>query len=244
MFSGERVLVPILDELYTRLAAAEATVERLGRPMFTVAYAQSLDGSIAGERNRPIALSCGHSWQLTHEIRAAHDAILVGIGTVVADNPRLTVRLVRGTDPRPIVVDSLLRLPREAHLLNEDRKPWVATTERAGNESEAALRSRGADVLRLPALDNGWVNLEALAGCLADLGVAHVLVEGGSRILTSFLKARLVDYVVVTVSPQFVGGVAALARNELSPFPRLRSWRTERIGDDLVVAGELEFSDE
>lgn len=241
-----RAMSPILNELFGKLHAAErdAASGARSRPFFTLAYAQSLDGSIAGEDNRPLSLSCEHTWQLTHELRAAHDAILVGIGTVVADDPKLTVRLVSGSSPQPIVVDSGLRLPRRAQLLNGgDRRPWLATTERANAAAEAELRSQGADVFRLPALDNGWVDLDALAERLRSMGIAHVLVEGGARILTSFLAARLADHAVVTVTPQFVGGVAALTRNELSPFPKLRSWRMERHGDDLVVAGELSFED-
>lgn len=245
MLERQRVLSPIVEELAERLHSAERerAAERQVRPFFTLAYAQSLDGSIAGEDSRPLSLSCEPTWQLTHELRASHDAILVGIGTVVADDPMLTVRLVAGPSPQPVVVDSRLRLPTQARLLDGGgRRPWIATTEGANDEAEEDLRSRGADVFRLPALENGWVDLHALAERLAAMGIAHVLVEGGARILTSFLKARLADHAVVTVSPQFVGGVAALTRHELSPFPRLNAWRTERIGDDLVVAGELTFS--
>ncbi|MGH9336192.1 MAG: RibD family protein, partial [Vicinamibacteria bacterium] len=113
----ERVLSSLLGDLHLRLEEAEIQKSEWGRPFVTLAYAQSLDGSIAGEGNRPLSLSCERSQKLTHELRACHDAILVGIGTVLADNPRLIVRLVNGEDPRPIVVDSRLRIPRDARLL-------------------------------------------------------------------------------------------------------------------------------
>lgn len=243
MLERDRVLSPILGELYARLESADRKNASRARPFVTLAYAQSLDGSIAGEGRRRLSLSGPSSLQLTHELRAAHDAILVGIETVLSDNPKLNVRLVPGSDPQPIVVDSRLRLPESAHLMERGRGTWLAVTSDAGEEEERRAVARGADVLRTRALDNGWVDLEALLARVSERGVSHVLVEGGARILTSFLRARLADYVVITVAPQFVGGVSALCESELTPFPRLRAWRTERVGDDLVVAGELSWSD-
>ena len=234
---------PILGELYARLDDAEDRRVSRRRPFVTLAYAQSLDGSIAGAGRQPLSLSGESSLQLTHELRSAHDAILVGIGTVLSDNPQLTVRLVPGNDPQPIVVDSRMRLPDRSHLMESGRGTWLAVTEDIAEQDERRVRERGVDVLRTPALGNGWVDLEALMSLLFERGLSHLLVEGGARILTSFLKARLADYAVVTVAPQFVGGTPALAENELSPFPRLESWRTERVGDDLVVAGEISWSD-
>jgi 3,4-dihydroxy 2-butanone 4-phosphate synthase/GTP cyclohydrolase II len=149
------------------------------------------------------------------------------------------VRFAHGRDPQPIVVDSRLRIPRETRLLENGRKAWIAATEAAPSSSEAELQSRGATVLRVRALENGWVDLPLLLGMLADRGVRHLLVEGGARILTSFLERKIVDYVVVTISPRFVGGVRTLEPRPRSSFPSLGSWRSERIGKDLVLAGEL-----
>lgn len=244
MLERSRVSSPVLGDLSTRLHEADRESGFRRRPFVTLAYAQSLDGSIAGNGRRPLSLSGPSSLQLTHELRAAHDAILVGIGTVLSDDPQLNVRLVPGSDPRPIVVDSRLRLPLGSHLMQNRRGTWLAATVEASTKSVERARARGIEVLRTRALANGWVDLEALAVCLAKRGVSHLLVEGGARILTSFLQARLVDYVVVTVAPQFVGGVPAICRNELSPYPRLRSWQTERMGEDLILAGELSWSDE
>src|SRR5512133_2370683 len=90
---------------------------REGRPLVTLSYAQSLDGSLAAQRGTPLALSGPQSMELTHRLRAAQDAILVGIGTVLSDNPRLTVRLVEGSQPQPVILDSHLRFPLNANLL-------------------------------------------------------------------------------------------------------------------------------
>lgn len=243
MLERNRVLSPILGDLHARLDDADDGVAP-GRPFVTLAYAQSLDGSIAGSGRRPLSLSGPSSLELTHELRAAHDAILVGIGTVLSDNPLLNVRLVPGSDPQPIVVDSRLRLPEAAHLMGNGRGTWLAATPDAGEQDEQRVRAQGVSVLRMPALENGWVDLEALMAHLSERGLRHLLVEGGSRILTSFLQARLADYVVITMSPRFVGGIPVLCENELSPFPRLRSWETERVGDDLILAGDLAWNEE
>jgi 3,4-dihydroxy 2-butanone 4-phosphate synthase/GTP cyclohydrolase II len=229
----------ILSDLHVRLEEVQAPAFRRSRPFVTLAYAQSLDGSIAGTGNRPLSLSSPGSLQLTHELRAAHDAILVGIGTVLADDPQLNVRLASGKDPRPIVVDSRLRIPRDARLLRNGSGLWLASTEAADDSAEAELQSRGAMVMRLRALENGWVDLEVLLERLALRGVQNLLVEGGARILTSFLESKLVDYLVVTISPRFVGGVRPLDSRELLSLPRMVSWRSERVGEDLVIAGAL-----
>lgn len=219
------------------------TEKSAARPFITLAYAQSLDGSIAYRPDRPLSLSCPDSLQLTHELRAHHDAILVGIQTVLSDDPQLTVRLVSGSDPQPVIVDSQLRLPEESNLLKGKKQAWLAATTGASSERQRHVESCGARVFRLPALPNGWVDLDALMGVLSSQGIEHVLVEGGGRIITSFLSARLADFAVVTVSPRFVGGFSALSPHALTSFPRLNDWRSERFGDDLVVAGALRWDD-
>jgi riboflavin-specific deaminase-like protein len=232
----------VLVELSSRLTSAERNRADRERPLVTLSYAQSLDGTIAAADKRRLFLSCAQSMRLTHELRALHNAILVGIGTVLADDPQLNVRLVDGRNPQPVVVDSKLRLPLDANLLKSGRATWLAATEAAATEAEAAVAARGGEVLRMPQLTNGWVDIKALLAELTHRGIDHVLVEGGTRILTSFLQSRLVDYVVVTISPCFVGGTPALQPHQLSPPPRLSHWHSARFGEDLVVFGELDGS--
>ena len=242
MLNSQRVASPILELLAERLVNSRDFQQDRGRPYITLAYAQSLDGSIAQRSDQRLNLSCPSSLALTHEIRAAHDGILIGIGTAIADNPQLTVRLVQGENPQPIIVDSHLRLPLESRLLSHGRGAEIATTDIADLAAEEALLSQGVKVTRLPALGNGRVDLRALVTHLAQIrGMSSLLVEGGARILTSFINARLADYVVITVSPRYVGGVSALAWQDLPNFPWLAKWRSERVGADLVLAGDLRF---
>lgn len=219
--------------------------QRMKRPFITLTYAQSIDGCIAARAGQPLTLSGKQSLVLTHRLRAAHQAILAGIGTVLADNPSLTVRLVEGRDPQPIVPDSRLRFPLDANLLSHpSRSPWIATSEHADVGRQRTLEAAEARVLRLPANVRGQVDLAALMKRLGELGIDSVMVEGGARIITSFLSERLVDHLVLTVAPTLVGGLRAVRR--LGPsapacFPRLRNVRYERLEEDLIVWGDPDW---
>jgi GTP cyclohydrolase II len=233
-----------MGQIEKLLARAAEHRQRTGRPFVTLSYAQSLDGCIAARPGQPLALSGPRSLTLTHKLRAAHDAILVGVGTVLADDPRLNVRLVSGPDPQPVVVDSQLRFPLEAQLLQAPPLPWIATGPQADESRQQALEAAGARILRLPTTVGGRVNLMALLEQLGDLAIHSLMVEGGAQIITSFLAARLVDYLIVTVTPTLIGGLHAV--NDLSAakpthFPRLSELRYERLDDDLIIAGRLDW---
>lgn len=224
-------------------AAVNGTPKSNGRPAITLSYAQSLDGSITAQRGQPLSLSGAESMRLTHQIRAGHDAILVGIGTVLADDPSLTVRLVDGRQPQPIIVDSQLRTPLTAKLLQHPRPPLIAATDTADFRRAAALAEAGATVLRLPATADGRVQLPALLHQLYDRGIRSIMVEGGAQIITSFLAARLVDRLALTVAPLFVGGLNAVENLPVNGhgFPRLHNVQTQRLGQDMVLFGDVSF---
>jgi len=216
------------------------------RPYITLSYAQSLDGSLTDQRGQPLALSGVEAMQLTHKLRASHDAVLVGIGAVLADDPRLTVRLVEGNNPQPIVVDSQLRLPLTARLLRHPACPlWLATTETAVSPHEFALQEAGVRLIRVPATAAGQVDLAALLAQLVKMGVTSLMIEGGARIISSFLSQRLVDRVVLTIAPTLVGGLNALDGRErpfpTSHLPRLHNLRYQRLGDDMIVYGDVRW---
>jgi riboflavin-specific deaminase-like protein len=219
------------------------------RPAVTLSYAQSLDGSIAARAGQPLALSGPESLIYTHRLRARHDAILVGIGTVLADDPRLNVRLADGRDPRPVVVDSRLRTPPAARLFRGGAaRPIIATLDSAPAAAERALVAAGAVVARMPARPScsgaPEVDLERLLAWLAGQGIATLMVEGGARIIAAFLRAQLADALALTVCPLFVGGVspaAGLAERAGAILPRLRAPVWERAGDDMIVSGALDW---
>jgi 3,4-dihydroxy 2-butanone 4-phosphate synthase/GTP cyclohydrolase II len=215
---------------------------RDGRPFVTLSYAQSLDGSIAARRGEPTPISGPEAMRLTHQLRAHHDAILVGIGTIIADDPQLTVRLVRGPDPQPVVLDSRLRFPAWARLLREGRRPWIATTEAADRGRQAELEAAGARVVRLPADGVGMVSLEALLAYLDRRHIRSLMIEGGATVIGSVLAAHLADRLVLTIAPLLLGGLNAvgnLGQLNGQTFPHLAQPRHYALGKDMVLSGDL-----
>jgi GTP cyclohydrolase II len=212
-------------------------------PYITLAYAQSLDGSIAARPGQMLRLSNSLSQAMTHHLRARHDAILVGINTVLSDDPRLTVRLAEGKDPRPVVIDGCLRTPLGARVLASPAGgPIVATSETACPDRAERLREAGALVIRVPSGPRGRLDLPALLGLLARMQIGSLMVEGGAGIISSFLSERLADQVVVTISPRFVGGLPALGRRRggrSGSLPRIRNVRYESLAGDMIVWGDL-----
>jgi GTP cyclohydrolase II len=234
---------PFFRHLNDHLERAMQVRAASARPYITLAYAQSLDGSIAARPGEALRLSNSHSRAMTHHLRARHDAILVGINTVLSDDPRLTVRFASGKDPRPVVIDGCLRIPLSSRVLaSPGGAPIVATSEMACPDRAERLREAGALVVRVPSGPDGRLDLATFLARLAQMKLGSLMVEGGSGILSSFLSERLADQVVVTISPRFVGGLPALSggpgvRN--GSLPRLRNVRYESLGGDLIVWGEL-----
>jgi len=212
-----------------------------GRPLVTLSWAQSLDGSLAARRGVALRLSGSQSMQLTHRLRAAHDAILVGIGTLLSDNPRLSVRLVEGRDPQAVVLDSRLRFPPEAALLGGARPPWIAAIPGADPEKQVELKRGGARLLVLPPDEEGRVSLPALLDCLGELGMRSLMVEGGASVIASFLAQGLADRLLVTIAPVIIGGlhieVGRLDVGRIVNPAYLTDVGFEQLGEDLVIWG-------
>lgn len=232
--------IPIrgLPDLRACLAAAPEFRVRQGRPFVVLSYAQSVDGSIAGRSRERIRLSGPESMHLTHSIRTLCDAILVGIGTLLADDPRLTVKGVHGPNPLPIVLDTRLRTPETARLLQRpDVRPWLVHAPAAPLDRVQALIRAGADPAACATASDGRIDLDILMRWLADRAVDSVMVEGGARVITSFIRQQLADVIVVTICPRLVGGLAVIdaARSNGALDLRLDDPFYQTLGRDLVL---------
>lgn len=235
--------IVIINHIDNRLAQAEKLSEQIGRPFVTLSYAQTLDGSIAFRSGPHLDISNRQSYTLTHQLRANHQAILVGIRTVLSDDPRLTVRLVEGDNPQPIVLDSQLRCPLSSKLVqNSQNPPWIMTSETADLKRQAGLEALGVRVFRLQTTDEGTINLDQVLTQLAQLGIHRLMVEGGGQVITSFLKAKLVDQVVLTIGAMFVGGLSAvgsLGIQHPADIGRLQNVHYHTFDSDLIIRGDL-----
>lgn len=224
--------------------AGTADAGRPTRPWVTVKLAQTLDGRIATATGDSQWISGEASLRLAHELRASHDAILVGIGTVLRDNPRLTVRLVPGENPLRVVVDTALRSPLRCHLLSEEpERTVVAAAEGASEARATAIRERGARILSTRSTADGRLDLADLLRQLAAAGVESLMVEGGACIVTSLLRARLVDRLVISVAPKLLGaGVEAigdLGIRRLADALTFTRTSVRQLGDDVIFDCEL-----
>lgn len=218
-------------------------------PFVIAKVGQSLDGKIATVHGESRWITSQAARQLTHQWRSRVDAVLVGINTVLRDDPLLTVRQARQRDGRPIkvIVDTRLRLPRSARCLSKDSPALtiIATTVRDAARHAAYRRAR-AQVLVSPAR-HGRVCLRQLCHRLARRGIQSVLIEGGGEVLASAFEERLVDRVLFFVAPVILGGRAAPSSiggqgiSRLGRAIRLDHMTVRRVGPDLCVEANVVY---
>ncbi len=227
---------------------AYAHHRRTGRPFVIAKFAMSLDGKIAATSgdSRWVSSAATRAW--AHAMRPTVDAILVGVDTVVVDDPQLTARpqgVWEGVpQPRRVVLDSRGRTPVTARVLQDQdlAATVVVTTSDAPPDWRSQIEGTGARVLELPS-DNGLVALEPLLDTLGrDFGVVTLLVEGGGRVHGAFFDRRLVNKVHAVIAPMIIGGDAATAvagrgAERMAEVLRLRDMTVERLGDDLLITG-------
>ena len=178
--------------------------------------------------------------RLTHQLRAAHDAILVGIGTVQADDPQLTVRLVEGESPIPIILDSQAGDFTQSEDSSKIQKSpsWLASSQRWIPSRRGTLLRAGATLLSVKADDEGHLSLPHLLKELSPRGIKSVMVEGGAKVIGAFIRQNLVDRVMLTITPVYVGGLKAL-EHPLSDSPELSETKVFPAGRDIIFLGEF-----
>ncbi|MDR7481507.1 MAG: bifunctional diaminohydroxyphosphoribosylaminopyrimidine deaminase/5-amino-6-(5-phosphoribosylamino)uracil reductase RibD [Armatimonadota bacterium] len=210
--AGVEVEVGLLENRARRLNEAFVKHRATGLPFVTLKWAMSLDGRIAGAGGRPVAITGEAARRFAHGLRDTHDVVLVGVGTVLADDPLLTCRLPGGRNPMRVVVDSRLRTPPTARVVATaaETPTLVATTAAAPAERVAALRRAGVEVL-VQAHEEPRVRLSSLLEELGRRGALAVLVEGGAEVHAAFLAAGLADKVIALVAPVLIGGAGAPA---------------------------------
>jgi len=212
---------------------------RTGRPFFLVKLAQSANGKIGVAGKSRVWLSSRKFDSYCHLLRNRYDGILVGINTVLADDPKLTCRMKGGRNPARIILDSNLSIPLTARVLSNSKKESVLifTAEKRGRAKQKALAKLGAKVI---VCGKSRVDLKKLASLLPSYGVYSVLVEGGAQTVASFARAKLADWLVLAISPKRIADARAIP----SPFTpaALRSLTgvsRKKMGQDRVIEGRI-----
>ena len=250
--AGIRTHVGECADEAARLIEAFAKHSRTRLPFVTAKYAMSLDGKIAARSGDSKWISGEESRRYAHLLRARSDAIMVGINTVLADDPQLTARDAEGNanerQPLRVVLDSHARMPRDARMLSAPGDTLVVTTPSARPElvegqgsSTSSPRTEYIDILG----NDGRVDLRAVMAMLGERDVTSVLVEGGGAILGALFDLNLVDKVVAFVAPVIIGGkdaispVGGVGIADMQDALRLRDVEVRRFGQDVAVIGYI-----
>jgi 3,4-dihydroxy 2-butanone 4-phosphate synthase/GTP cyclohydrolase II len=178
---------------------------------------------------------------MTHQLRAAHDCLLIGIGTALADDPRLNVRLAEGADPTPVVLDSKLRLPPNSQVLATHQRAHIFCSEPIEKTSADRLEAAGATIIPVQSDRHSLLDIHAVLSELETLQYRFLMVEGGASVIASFLHERVIDWMVITVAPLLLGGLhVPLTETGIDRWTptRLRIEGTSMLGPDMVIWGQ------
>ena len=243
--AGIDVHVGTLEKECRRLNEAFCKYIVKKEPFVTLKVAATLDGKIATRHGDSEWISNEASRRLVHRLRNEADAVLVGIGTVLKDDPLLTARLPGGRDPYRVILDSRLKIPDEAKVIGmPSSKVLIVTTEMASKNKRERLEEKGARVVVVESKERR-VNLRACLSRLGEMGIVSLLVEGGSQINGAFLDEGLIDRFLLFLSPRVMGDREAVGIfggkgvERLSESTLVHELRVRKIGGDLLLEGYM-----
>ena len=241
-FRGLKTKIGILEKECRKLNEAYTKWIKTKMPFVIVKAAMSLDGNIATRTGDSKYITGKEARRLVHQLRAELDAVMVGINTVLKDNPQLTPRLVKGPDPIKIIVDSKLRIPLNANVLKSPQKVIIATSAKATKNKIKKLQQKGVKILTLP-LKKNKIDLEQLMKELGGLEITSIMIEGGAELNADAIRSGIVDKVLFFIAPGLIGeGLAAvgdLGIKKVDKKINLKHISTKKVGKDILVEGYL-----
>jgi len=242
-FRGLKVRIGILEEECKKLNEPYIKWIKTKKPFVVVKAAMSLDGKIATRTGDSKYITSKEARAFVHQLRVEYDAVMVGINTVLKDDPELTVRLAKGRNPIKIVVDTNLRIPLNATIVkNEPTKLIVVATRKADKKKMKLLQQKGVKVLIVNQA-RGMIDLNELMKELGKLEITSIMVEGGAELNAEAIKSGIVDKVLFFISPKLIGsGLAALGDLGITKIDRsikLKKIEYRKIGKDMLIEGYL-----
>ena len=241
--AGIAVEVGLLAPEAERDNAAFLTHRRTGKPWVVLKLAQSLDGRIATRTGQSRWITGKLARRHAHRWRSWVDGVVVGAGTVLCDDPELTVRHVRGRDPRPMVVDGRLRVSPGASLFRRGTAVLI-TADSTPEEARRKFEAAGAEIWTFPS-ESGRLDLRDMVRTAGERGMISLLIEGGRDLATSALADRIVDQLMLHVAPRLLGagisGVGDLGIELVDKGITLERMELKRLGDDALISGKVVY---
>jgi len=237
-FRGIKTKIGILEKEAKKLNEAYIKYMKTKRPFVAIKVAMSLDGRIATATGDSKYITSKEARTYVHQLRTEVDAVMIGLNTVLRDNPELTPRLFKGKDPMKIVVDSSLKIPKNCNLMKEPGKLIIATTNKASKKDILRLQQKGVNVI-VAKSQKGMVDLQDLMKQIGKHGIMSVMIEGGSELNSSAIKAGVVDKIIIFAAPKIIGnGLGAIGNLGIKKIDKaidLKNPVTRKIGNDMLI---------
>ena len=241
-FRGLKTKIGILEQEAKKLNEVYITYIKSKKPFVMLKIAMSADGRIATSTGDSKYITSKEARTFVHQLRSEVDAVMVGLNTVIRDNPELTPRLFKGKNPMKIVVDSNLKIPKNCNLMKDPSKLIIATTNRAPKNDIKKMQQKGVNVI-ITKSSKGMVDLKDLMKQIGKHEITSVMIEGGSHLNSSAIKEDVVDKVLIFTAPKLIGNgigpIGNLGIKKIRKAIDLKNPVCKRVGKDMMIEGYL-----
>jgi len=241
-FRGLKTRIGILREKAKKLNEVYIKYIKTKRPFVILKLAMSLDGKIATSTGDSKYITSLASRKYVHQLRNDVEGVMVGINTIIKDNPLLDSRLIKGKNPKKIIVDSELKIPEKAKILKDPTRVIIATTKKASKTKIDKLHQKGVQVLVLRPKD-GLVDLKELMKELGKSGLTPIMIEGGAELSGNAIKEGIVDKLLFFTAPKLLGNgldpIKNLGIKKVNKAIKLKNISTKQIGNDILVECDI-----
>lgn len=241
-FRGLKTKIGILEKEAKKLNEVYIKYMQTKRPFAIIKVAMSLDGRIATSSGDSKYITSKEARAYVHQLRTEVDAVMVGVNTVLRDNPELTPRLAKGKNPLKIVVDSTLKIPKSCNLMKDPSRLIIATTNKASKSEISRMQQKGIIII-ITKSNKGMVDLKDLMKQLGKHEIASIMIEGGSELNSSAIKAGIVDKILIFAAPKIIGNgkgaIGNLGIRKIDKAINLKNPVDRKIGKDMLIEAYL-----